>query len=214
MLMVLAWQAVEGQRLDDVLFDPARKLWIFARPFGEPGSQIAARLGEIAPVIEPTQFLQAVIVDATRHVVERISQKMHVTALIGRFRQDLAQCRPEPGVIIGDHELDATETARLEPGKKIPPARPALTIGELDRQDLAAAVPVDADRDQNCLADDYPALAHPFIAGVEDQIGKGFGQGTAGKLRQTGIQSLVDRTDRRGRKAVARNGPSGRTKKL
>jgi hypothetical protein len=64
-----------------------------------------------------------------------------------RFRQDLAQCRPEPGVIIGDHELDAAKTARLEPGKKIPPARPAFTIGELDRQYLAAAVPVDADRE-------------------------------------------------------------------
>jgi hypothetical protein len=67
---------------------------------------------------------------------------MHVTALVGRVRQDLAQGRSEPGVIVGDHELDAMEAARLEPRKEVPPARPALTIGELDRQDLAAAVPV------------------------------------------------------------------------
>src|SRR5215469_4464566 len=113
---------------------------------------------------------------------------MHVTALVGRFRQNLAQCRSEPGVIIGDDELDAVQTTRLEPGKEIPPARSALAIGELDRQYLTAAIPVDADCDQHRLADDYAALAHPFVAGVEDQIRKGFGQRTASKLRQTRIQ--------------------------
>jgi transposase-like protein len=32
---------------------------------------------------------------------------MHVTALIGRFRQNLAECRSEPSVIVGDDKLDA-----------------------------------------------------------------------------------------------------------
>jgi len=40
---------------------------------------------------------------------------MHVTALVGRLRQNLAQCRSEPGVIVGDDKLDAVQTARLEP---------------------------------------------------------------------------------------------------
>ena len=73
MLMVLARQAIESQCLVDVLFDPAGELGIFARPFGEPGGEIAARLGEIAPVVEPPQFLQTVIVDPARHVVEGVS---------------------------------------------------------------------------------------------------------------------------------------------
>jgi hypothetical protein len=30
MLMVLARQTVEGQRLVDILFDPAGELWVFA----------------------------------------------------------------------------------------------------------------------------------------------------------------------------------------
>ena len=121
---------------------------------------------------------------------------MHVTALIGRLRQSLTQCRPQTGVIVGHHEFNTVKTASLELSQKIPPARSALAIGELDRQYLASAIPVDADRDQHRLADDHAALAHPFVARVEDQIRKGFGQWTAGKLRQTGIQPLVDRTDR------------------
>jgi hypothetical protein len=36
----------------------------------------------------------------------------------------------------------------------------ALAVGELDRQDLPAAVPVDPDRDQHRLAGDHAGLAH------------------------------------------------------
>jgi hypothetical protein len=75
------------------------------------------------------------------------------------------------------------QTARLQPQQEIPPARSALAVGELDRQHLAAAVPVDADRDQHGLADDDPGLAHPLVARVENQVGKGFGQRTTGELR-------------------------------
>src|SRR5271170_3620683 len=42
---------------------------------------------------------------------------------------------------------------------EIAPARPALAVGELDRQYLAAAIPVDADRDQHRLAGDHAGLA-------------------------------------------------------
>jgi hypothetical protein len=49
-------------------------------------------------------------------------------------------------VIIGDDKLDAVQTTRLQPQQEIPPARSALAVGELDRQHLAAAVPIDADR--------------------------------------------------------------------
>jgi hypothetical protein len=58
-------------------------------------------------------------------------------------------------VIVGHDDLDAVQTARLEPEQEIAPARAALAIGKLHRQYLASAVPVDADRDQYRLADDY-----------------------------------------------------------
>jgi hypothetical protein len=51
---------------------------------------------------------------------------------------------------------------------------------------LAAAVPIDTDRDQHRLAGDHASLAHPLVARVEDQIRKGFG--ATGELRQIVIQ--------------------------
>jgi hypothetical protein len=49
--MMLTRQSVKRKCLVDVLFDPAGELGVFARPFGEPSSQIATGLGEIAAVI-------------------------------------------------------------------------------------------------------------------------------------------------------------------
>src|SRR6266496_4795187 len=72
MLMVLTRQAVEGQRLVDILFDPAGKLRILRRPFGEPSGQIAACLGEIAAIPRvrlrrPEDKLQASAAPAGSH---------------------------------------------------------------------------------------------------------------------------------------------------
>jgi len=55
-------------------------------------------------------------------VVERVSEEMHVAALIGRLRQNLAQRCPQAGMIIGHDEFDAVQTARLEPEQEISPA--------------------------------------------------------------------------------------------
>ena len=128
---------------------------------------------------------------------------MHIAALIGRLRHNLAQRGPEPRVIVGHHEFDAVEAARPQRQQEVPPARSALPVGQLDRQHLAPGVPVDADRDQHRVARNNAGFAYPLVARVEDQIGQGFGQCTAGKLRQARIQSLVDRADRRGREVVA-----------
>src|SRR5580704_8250804 len=92
---------------------------------------------EVAPIIQPAQLLQTVVVDPARDVVERVTQKMHVAALIGRLRQNFAQRCPHAGMIIGHDELDAMKTARLQPQQEIPPARSALAVGEFDRQHLA-----------------------------------------------------------------------------
>jgi hypothetical protein len=83
----------------------------------EPGGQITPRFGEVAPVIERAQLLEVVVVDLARHVAERVSEEMDIAALIGRLRHNLAQRRPEAGVIVGHNELDAMQTARLEPSR-------------------------------------------------------------------------------------------------
>jgi hypothetical protein len=40
---------------------------------------------------------------------------MHVAALIGCLRQNLAQRCPQAGMVVGDDKFDAMQTARLEP---------------------------------------------------------------------------------------------------
>ena len=79
--VMLAGQPVEGQRLLDVLLDPGTEPGVGRLPFGEPSRQIPPGLGEIAPVVQPAELAQAVVVDLARHVVERIAQEVHVTAL-------------------------------------------------------------------------------------------------------------------------------------
>ena len=89
-------------------------------------------------------------------------------------------------MIVGDDELDAIKASPAQAEEEVLPGRAALAVGHLDREDLAATVPVDADRDQHRLAHDYAALAHLLIAGVEDEVSKGLGEGALGK----GVESF------------------------
>jgi hypothetical protein len=71
-LVVLARQPVEGQRLLDVLLGPAAQLGIGRLPLGEPGREGTSCLGEVAPVVEPPELPQAVVVDLARHIVQGV----------------------------------------------------------------------------------------------------------------------------------------------
>jgi hypothetical protein len=104
--------------------------------------------------------------------------------------------------MIRDDKLDAGETASLEPAEKVAPARVALAVGQLDRQDLPPAVLVNRHRHKHRLADDDPGLAHFLIARIQDQIPVALAQPPLGKGLQALIERLVDRADRRGREAV------------
>ena len=61
---------------------------------------------------------------------------MYVAALVGCLRQNLTQCRSEPGVIVGDDKFDAVQTACFEPEQEIPPARSTLAVGQFHGQHL------------------------------------------------------------------------------
>jgi hypothetical protein len=65
-LVLLARQAVEAQRLLDVIFDPRAELGISRLQLGQPGGEIALGLGEVAPVVQPTERAQSVVVDLAR----------------------------------------------------------------------------------------------------------------------------------------------------
>src|SRR3546814_2681266 len=80
-------------------------LGIFGAPSGEPLGEIGAGLGEVAPVVEPAQFLQAVVVGLPWQVIERVPREVHVAALVCGAGQHLADRRAQAGMIVGDDEL-------------------------------------------------------------------------------------------------------------
>lgn len=87
--------------------------------------------------------------------------------------------------------------------QKLLPARAALAVGKLDRQHLAPALPVNADRDQHRVARNDAVLADALVAGVQDQIGERLLQLAFAECLQRGIEPLVVGADRRGRERVA-----------
>jgi hypothetical protein len=90
---------------------------------------------------------------------------MDVAALPGRLRQDLDDRLPEPGVVIRDHELDAGQAAPAQPQQKLAPARTALAVGKLDRQNAAASIPANADRQQHRPAVNDTGFPDPLVTG-------------------------------------------------
>ena len=78
----------------------------------------------------------------------------------------------------------------------------ALAVGKLHAKDLAPAVPVDAHRDEDRLGDDYPRLAHPLVAGIEDEVGEVLRQAPLGEGLEARVQGLVDVADGGGREGV------------
>src|SRR5438094_4941304 len=201
--MVLARQAIEGEGLLDRLFDPIDQPGIAARPFGDPSGKVLARLFDRAAVVEPPELLQAVVVGLAWQVVERVPQEVDVAALEGSFGEHFANRPAQTGMVIGDDQLDAVQAALAQAEQQVLPGGAAFAIGHLDGEDLAPAVPVDADRDQHRLADHDAALAHLLVAGIDDEIGKGLIKPPAGKGGQARIEPLVDRRDRRGRAGMA-----------
>ena len=114
-------------------------------------------------------------------MVQGVSEDVHVASLHGRLREDLADRCAKAHVVVGDDELDTAEAAPAQSQQEVLPGRAALAVGHVDGQDLAATVPVDADRDQHGLARDHAALAHLLITGVEDEVRERLGKGARGK---------------------------------
>ena len=118
--MVLAWQPVEGERLLDGVFDPGDELLVASVPLADPSCEIAAGLFDRAPVIEPVQFLQAIVIGLACQVVEGVAQEMHVyRGLAGAFVVK-PQSDPIPSAY-GDTVLFLTDL-RLSSDGTLPPS--------------------------------------------------------------------------------------------
>ena len=72
MFVMALRQAVKGEGFLDLRFDPSGQFRVFGRPAFEPGGEVLAGFGAVAPIVEPTQFGQAVVATFARQMVERM----------------------------------------------------------------------------------------------------------------------------------------------
>ena len=100
MLVAADRQTVEGTGLRDVLLDPVAELRVGLLPTGNPSGEILLGLGQVASVIEPPEFLQAVVACFPRHVVQSVAQEMQVATLPGGFGQDLHEASAQVLVVV------------------------------------------------------------------------------------------------------------------
>ena len=74
-LVVLPRQQVERQRLAHGVLGPVGKLGVALLPAPQPGGQVGLSLLQVAPVIDPAQLLQTVVVGLSRQVVQPLRRK-------------------------------------------------------------------------------------------------------------------------------------------
>jgi hypothetical protein len=70
---MFARQAIEGERLADVGLHPFDKLRVLRRPLADPSAKIALRFLDVAPVVKPSEFLQAIVIGLARQVVQSVT---------------------------------------------------------------------------------------------------------------------------------------------
>jgi hypothetical protein len=78
--------AVEGPGLLDLFLDPGAEPGVFAGPFGEPGPELVAGFGDVAQVVEPAEFGQAVVVGLAGEMVQRVAQEVDDRSVARRLR--------------------------------------------------------------------------------------------------------------------------------
>src|SRR3984885_3862765 len=94
-------------------------LRVASAPFGDPCGKVLTGLQ--AAVVEPAQFLQAVVVGLARQMVQRVAEEVDVAALEGGFGKHLADGCAKACVIVGDDELDAVEAAPAQSEQEVLP---------------------------------------------------------------------------------------------
>ena len=98
-------------------------------------------------------------------------------------------------MVVGDDELHAVEPPGFKAGDEGRPARARLSIRELHAQDLAPALAVDPDRDEDRLRLDHAVEPDLLVPRIEDQIGIRLVEPALGKAPEQSLQALVDPAD-------------------
>jgi hypothetical protein len=100
---------------------------------------------------------------------QEIAHQMHAAALPGGM-QHPGDCGLQSFMGIGDHQLHAAQATARELAQELGPEGLGLGGTDVHTKDLAPAIAVDADRDDDGDRDDAAGLAHLHIGGVEPDI--------------------------------------------
>jgi site-specific DNA recombinase len=100
---------------------------------------------------------------------QEITHQMYAAALPSGM-QHLGDGGLQSFVCIGDHQLHTAEAAASKLAQEFGPEGFCLGGTNIHAEDLASAVAVDADRDDDGDRDDAAGLAHLYIGGVEPNV--------------------------------------------
>lgn len=153
------------------MLGPVAELRLARLPLLEPRGQIAAGFFDVAALVEPAEFGEALAVGLAGEVVDGVSQEMDVAALPHGFWQDLADGLAQPFVVVADGELYTPKAASLQADQEVLPRGRALAAGQADSKDATATFLIDADRDLDGTLPDDSALPNALVAGIQQDVG-------------------------------------------
>ena len=113
--------------------------------------------------------------------------EMELAALPGDGREDGAARGGEAGMVVGDEELECAQAALLETLEEVAPVNFGFAQSDADAEDLAFALGVDAQGDEHGAIEHAAAMADFFVAGIEQDVGKGSKRTSAPNL-QIGVE--------------------------
>jgi hypothetical protein len=125
----------------------------------------------------------------TRDIGLGVLLEMKPAALPGHGGEDGGAGGLQAGVIVADNELDATETARQQAFEEVAPVDFRLAQRGTDAQERAFAGGADAQSDEDGAIEQLAVLPDFFVAGVQDEIGKG-AEGALAPLLKFGVEAL------------------------
>ena len=186
--LVGEWQGEDGEALGQAGFHPGGE-------FGSAGG------------IEGDDFLEASFsgwpIRAVEHTADGVGDggalvqagdiglgillEVELAALPRHGRKDRGARCAHAGMVIADHELDAVETALLQALEELAPMDFGFAQRDADAQNGAFALGVDAQGDEDGAIQELAPMADLFVAGIQDQAGKGT-QGAGAPGLELGIE--------------------------
>ena len=136
-----------------------------------------------------------------------IQLQMELAALPGDAGKDGSAGRLQAGMVVGDDQLDSVQAAPNQAFHEGAPVNFGLRQGDRNAEHPALAVSGDANGNQHGTIDQASAFAHPFIAGVEENIRR-FTKGTLPPGGKSNIKSLSSAADLGGRNRYIRTNQS------